>query len=68
MAIRDICIRESYKDSKGVDIVSWNKLGILIDKGEKSYIKLFHLPGVLLSIFDQKKREKPQEAIDTDFS
>ena len=63
--IQDICIRESYKDNDGVDVVNWNKIGILIDKGEKRYVKLNHIPGVLCSVFDHKKKE---EKPDEDFS
>jgi len=56
MPIKDICVRESYKDRDGNEKTSWNKIGILIDKGEKAYIKLFHMPGVLASVFDQKDK------------
>ena len=56
--IKDVCVRESYKDGSGEEKTSWNKIGILIEKGEKSYLKLFHMPGVLASIFDQKKKDE----------
>ena len=62
--VKDICIRESYTDSQGTEQTSWNKIGIMIDKGDKQYIKLFHIPNVLCSVFEQKKKEKkaaPQE-------
>ena len=63
--ISDLCIRESYKDKSGTDIISWNKIGILIETNEgKQYVKLSHIPGVLISVFEQKKREntpKPEE-------
>lgn len=57
MAVKDICIREAYKDNSGNEKVSWNKIGILIDKGEKAYVKLYHIPGVMAHVFEQKKRE-----------
>lgn len=63
MAIKNICARESYTDKDGNEKVSWNRVGILIEKGEKSYIKLYHMPGVMLNVFDQKKKE---EAVDVD--
>ena len=55
--MKDLCVRETYKKN-GEDKVSWNKIGVLIetDKG-KQYVKLFHIPGVLISVFDQKKKE-----------
>jgi hypothetical protein len=58
MSIKNLCVRESYKDKDGNETVNWNKIGILIDKGEKQYIKLFHIPGVMISVFEQKKKEE----------
>jgi len=68
--MKDICIREEY-ESNGESKVSWNKIGVLIDaKNGKQYIKLNHIPNVLCSVFDQRKKEdKPkQEYIDVDES
>ena len=57
--VKDICVRESFTDKDGNEKTLFNKIGILIEKGDKSYIKLFHMPGVLCSVFDQKdKTEK----------
>ena len=53
--IKDICTRETY-EKDGVENVSWNKVGILIEKGDKQYVKLFHMPGTLLSVFEPKKK------------
>jgi len=59
--MRNLCIRESYKDKNGEEKVSWNIIGILIDGKEgKQYIKLYHIPGVLISVFDQKKKESQE--------
>ena len=58
MSIKNLCVRESYKDKDGNETVNWNKIGILIDKGDKQYIKLYHMPGVMISVFEQKKREE----------
>jgi len=53
--MKDLCIRETYlKD--GEEKTSWNKVGVLIEKGDKMYIKLFFLPGQLISVFDQKEK------------
>ncbi len=54
--MKDLCIRESYQKN-GKDVVSWNKIGILFEKGEKQYIKLNHIPNTLISVFEQKKKE-----------
>ena len=57
----DLCVRESYKQGDE-EKVSWNKIGILWKKGDKVYAKLFHIPGTLISVFEQKKKEdKPGE-------
>lgn len=61
--MKDLMVRESYMKD-GVEKVSWNKLGVLIDgKDGKQYVKLFHLPGVLISVFEQKEKSasKPIE-------
>ena len=55
--MKDLCVRESYTKD-GTENVSWNKIGILIDGKEgKQYVKLFHMPGVLISVFEQRKKE-----------
>ena len=54
---KDICVRESYTDHNGEEKVSWNRVGILIDKGDKQYVKLFHMPGALCSVFEQRKKK-----------
>ena len=64
--MRDLCIRESYKDKNGNEKVSWNKVGVLIEANGKMYVKLFTIPGVLISVFDQKKREAPKDVPDVD--
>ena len=55
--MKDLMIRESYM-KEGVEKVSWNKLGILIESNGKQYVKLYHMPGVLISVFEQKKKEE----------
>jgi len=63
--VKDICVRESYTDNDGNEKASWNKIGIMIDKGEKQYVKLFHIPNVLCSVFEQKK--KGEKTVDEGF-
>jgi hypothetical protein len=55
--MKDLCIREVYTKD-GAEKVSWNKIGVLIDGKEgKQYVKLYHIPGQLISVFEQKKKE-----------
>lgn len=58
--MKDLCIRESY-EKDGKEQVSWNKVGVLIETNGKQYVKLFHIPGVLINVFEQKKKEQTQE-------
>ena len=59
--MKDLCIREEY-DSNGDTKVSWNKIGVLIDaKNGKQYVKLNHIPGVLISVFEQREKGKGQD-------
>ena len=55
--MKDLCIRESYTKD-GAEKVSWNKVGVLIEANGKQYIKLYHMPGVLISVFEQKRKEQ----------
>jgi len=62
--MKNLCIRESYKGKNGEDNVSWNVIGVLFEANGKQYVKLHHIPGVLINVFEQKKREntpKPEE-------
>ena len=59
--MKDLCIREVYKDKTGAEKVSWNKIGVLIETMEgKQYVKIYTIPGVLINVFEQKKREEPK--------
>ena len=60
--MKDLCIRESYTDKEGNEKTSWSKVGILIETNGKVYVKLFHIPGTLISVFEQKKREEKPAA------
>lgn len=63
--MKDLCIREIYTKD-GVEKVSWNKIGVQIDGKEgKQYIKLYHMPGVLISVFEQKKKEQQNQKPET---
>ena len=57
--MKDLCIRESYTGKDGVEKVSWNKIGVLIETKEgKQYVKLYHIPNILINVFEQKKKEE----------
>jgi len=58
--IKDLCVRETYKDKNGADVTNWNKIGTLIEANDKQYVKLFHMPGVLVSVFEKKKKEETE--------
>lgn len=59
--IKDLCVRESYTKD-GEEKVSWNKVGIMIEnENGKAFIKLFHMPGAYIGVFDQKKKEEQAE-------
>ncbi|MES0334819.1 MAG: hypothetical protein SFH39_00455 [Candidatus Magnetobacterium sp. LHC-1] len=60
-----ICIRESYTDKKtGEEKVSWNRIGVLIEANGKQYVKLYHIPNVLMSVFEPKKKETTEESVE----
>ena len=64
--MKNLCIRESYKGKNGEDNVSWNVIGVLFEANGKQYVKLHHIPGVLINVFEQRKKEQPPA--DEDFS
>lgn len=66
--MKDLCIRESYTKD-GNEKVSWNKIGVLIEANGKQYVKLFHIPNVLISVFEQKKKDESlnQKTVPDDF-
>jgi hypothetical protein len=54
--VKDLCIRETYiKDQQ--EKVKWNKIGVLFEANGKQYVKLFHLPGVLINVFEPKQKQ-----------
>jgi len=55
--IHNLCIRENYKAKDGSDKVSWNKIGIMFTANDKQYMKLHHIPGVLINVFEQKPKD-----------
>lgn len=64
--MKDLVIRESYTKN-GEEKTSWNKIGILIETNGKQYVKLFHIPGALISVFEQKKKEQPAQTTEQEW-
>jgi hypothetical protein len=61
--MKDLMVRETYTKN-GEEKTAWNKIGTLIESNGKQYIKLFHIPGVLISVFEQKpKEQKPEDLL-----
>ncbi len=57
--MKDICVRESFTDKKtGEEKVSWNRVGVLIEANGKQYVKMYAIPGVLMSVFERKAKER----------
>lgn len=59
--MKDLCVREAYTNKDGEEKVSWNKIGVMFESKGKEYIKLFHIPGVLISVFEQKPKEEQEQ-------
>lgn len=64
MAIKNLCIRESYQDKEGNEKVNWNRIGILFEAKGKQYVKLYHIPGILISIFEPKEKNNNQGEVE----
>ena len=60
--VRDLCIREEYKDEQGNTKVSWPRIGVMFHKDDKRYIKLYHMPGVLIHAFERKEKDGKEES------
>ncbi len=54
---KNLCIRESYTDKQGNEKTSWPVIGVLFEAKGKEYVKLHHIPGVLVHVFEPKKKE-----------
>lgn len=62
--VKNICLRESYKDKQGIEKVSWPVIGVLIETAEgKQYVKLYHMPGALMNVFAPKVKDVPKEDV-----
>lgn len=64
MAVKNLCVREAYTDKSGNEQVNWNRIGILFEAKGKQYVKLYHIPGVLISVFEPKKKDNGDVDLD----
>jgi len=51
-----LCVREEYQKN-GETKTSWPRIGVLIESKGKQYVKLYHMPGVLISVFEDVKKD-----------
>lgn len=53
-----LCVGEAYaKDGK--EKMSWKRIGEMFEgKNGKTYIKIYHMPGVLVNVFEADKKDK----------
>lgn len=59
-----LCIPEEYEQN-GEKKIAWHRIGVLIDgKNGKQYVKLYHIPNTLIHVYEQEKKDKPDN---TDF-
>ena len=69
MSIKWICVPESYMNKQNEEKTSWNRIGkLIVGKNGKEYVKLFTMPNILCSVFEDKPKEEKQkeESIDLD--
>jgi hypothetical protein len=61
MAKSFLCIGEKY-ESNGEEKMSWKRIGEMFIGGNgKQYIKLYHIPGALINVFEDKPKESKEE-------
>ncbi len=54
MSKQFLCIGEPY-ESNGEKKVSWHRIGeMFIAKNGKQYVKLYHIPGTLINVFEDE--------------
>jgi len=59
-----LCVPEKY-ESNGEEKVSWKRIGeTFVGKNGKQYVKLYHMPGTLIHVYEEKKQESKQAKYD----
>lgn len=56
-----LCVGESY-EKNGEKKISWQRIGELFEaKNGKTYAKLYTIPGVLISVFEDEKNKQSKD-------
>lgn len=56
--VYNLCVRESYKGNDGEEKTKWNRIGVMFESNDKKYMKLYHIPNTLISVFEIKPKEE----------
>jgi len=57
-----ICVGEQYENG-GEKKTSWKRIGEIFDaKSGKQYVKIYHMPNVLLNVFEDEKSNETNKA------
>jgi flavoprotein len=52
-----LCVGEPYV-KEGKEKMSWKRIGeLFVSKAGKEYVKLYHIPNQLISVFEAEKQE-----------
>ena len=55
-----LCVGEEY-ESNGVKKMAWKRIGeIFSGKNGKQYVKLYHMPGTLIHVYEQEKKDSKE--------
>jgi hypothetical protein len=57
----NLCVGEKYTKD-GEERMKWNSIGVMFESKDKKYMKLYHMPGTLISVFEPKPKEGQGEA------
>lgn len=61
-----LCIGEEY-ESNGEKKMSWKRIGETFEaKNGKQYVKLYHIPGVLIHVYEEKKNQNFKNELEPD--
>ena len=61
MSKQFLCIGEKY-EKDGEEKIAWKRIGeMFIAKNGKQYVKLYHIPGALISVFEDKPKESKED-------
>ncbi len=59
--VYNLCVAEKYvKDDQ--EKIKWNRIGVMFESNGKKYMKLYHMPGTLISVFEPKPKDEQGEA------